>query len=130
MLKYNIGLEGGGQMLSLHGWLRVITWVSDCDSNMGMIQMWKSPYIYRYTICKHWNQNFSIDLIVLKNLNDYYMKTTYLIELKLTGPIKQINDGLYTNFQNILNFYKKFIIFTFKVYRGLLWYCKYSNILK
>ena len=34
------------------------------------------------------------------------MKTTYLIELKLTGFIGWVNDGLYTNFQGILNFHK------------------------
>ena len=75
--------------------------------------------IYKYTKCKHWNWNFSIDLIDLKTLNDCFSKTTYLIELKLTGLIEQVNDGLYTNFQSILNFHKNFGMFTFKLYRAI-----------
>ena len=50
-----------------------------------------------------------------KTLNDGYIKTTYLIALKLTGPIEQVNEGLYTNFQGILNFGKILIIFNFEV---------------
>ena len=49
---------------------------------------------------------FSIDFIDLKNLNDCYIKITYPIELKLTGPIEGVNEDMYTNFQSILNFYK------------------------
>ena len=44
------------------------------------------------------------------------MKTTYPIELKLTGPIEWVNDDLYTNFQSILKIYKNPIIFNFKAY--------------
>ena len=57
------------------------------------------------------------------------MKTTYLIELKLTGPIEWVDKGLYVDFQSILNFYKNFGIFTFKVYRGLLW-SKYTKTIE
>ena len=49
---------------------------------------------------------FSIDFIDLKTLNDHFIKTTYPIELKLTGLIEWVNEDLYTNFQSILNFYK------------------------
>ena len=49
------------------------------------------------------------------------MKTTYPIQLQLTGPVEQVNDDLYTDFQSILYFHKNLRIFTFKVYRGLLW---------
>ena len=61
----------------------------------------------------------------LETLNDCYIKTTYPIELKLTGPIEQADKDLYTNFQSILNFHKNLIIFKFKIYRGLLWSWKY-----
>ena len=66
----------------------------------------------------------------LKTFNDHFMRTTYPIELKLKGLIEWIHKGLYTDFQSILNFYKIFGTFSFKVYRGLLWSCKYPNILK
>ena len=52
------------------------------------------------------------------------MKTTYPIKLKLTELIEQVNNDLYTDFQGIRKFYKNFIIFNFKAYRGLLWFCK------
>ena len=39
-------------------------------------------------------------------LNCHYIKTTYPIELKLTGLIERVNKDLYTNFQSILNFHK------------------------
>ena len=55
------------------------------------------------------------------------MKTTYLIELKLTGLIEGINDGLYANFQSILNFHKNLRIFNFEGHRCLLWSYKYPN---
>ena len=42
----------------------------------------------------------------LKSLNDCYIKTIYLIELKFTGPIEQVNEDPYTNFQSILKIYK------------------------
>ena len=58
------------------------------------------------------------------------MKTTYLIKLKLTELIQQVNKDVYTDFQGILKFYKNYIIFNFKAYRDLLWFCKYSNKLK
>ena len=58
------------------------------------------------------------------------MKTTYLIELKLTELIEWVNDGLYTDFQSILNFQLNFGIFNFKAYRDLLWSCKYPYKLK
>ena len=41
------------------------------------------------------------------------MRTTYLIELKLTGFIEQVNGGLYTDFQSILKIYKNFYNFQF-----------------
>ena len=43
---------------------------------------------------------------ISETLNCCYMKTTHLIELKLTGLIEQVNEDLYTNFQSILNFHK------------------------
>ena len=73
---------------------------------------------------------FFIDLIHLKTLNDCYSKTTYLIELKHTGPIECVNKDLYTNFQGILNFHKNFRILSLKLYRGHLWSCKHTNKLK
>ena len=42
----------------------------------------------------------------VKTLNYHRMKTTHLIELKLTGLSEQIKKDLYTNFQSILNFHK------------------------
>ena len=66
----------------------------------------------------------------LTTLNDCYLKTSYLIELILIGSIERVNSDLYTEFQVILNFHTNSIIFTFKVYRGLLWSCKYPNMLK
>ena len=65
-------------------------------------------------------ENFSMNFIDLKALNDCYTKTTYLIELKLTGSIDPVDEDLYTNFQSILNLWKILIIFNFKVHRGLL----------
>ena len=50
----------------------------------------------------------SVDFIDSKTLNDCYIKTSYLIELKLTGLIELVNEDLYTNFQSILNLYKIF----------------------
>ena len=79
---------------------------------------------------KTWKLTFPIDFIDLKTLDNCYMKTTYLIDLKLTGPIEQVNNGPYTNFQSILNFNKNLYNFEFKVYRGLLWSCKYPYKLK
>ena len=72
----------------------------------------------------------SIDFMDLKTLKYPYIKTTYPIELKLTGLIEQVNEGMYTNFQCILNFTNFFIILNFKVYRGLQWSWKYPNKLK
>ena len=54
-----------------------------------------------------------------ETLNCHYIKTTYLIEMKLTGFIEQVNEDLYTNFQSILNFHKNFYNFKFKIYGGL-----------
>ena len=42
----------------------------------------------------------------MKILNDCYMKTTYLIELRLTGLIEWASEDLHTIFHSILNFYK------------------------
>ena len=77
--------------------------------------------IYKYTKGKHWNWNFSIDLIHLKTLNDCYMKTTYLIELKLTGIIEQANKSLYTDFQSMLKFCKNLEKFIRKLDISLEW---------
>ena len=51
---------------------------------------------------------FSIDFIDLNILMTATQKTSYPIELKLTGLIQWVNDDLYTNFQSIVNFAKIF----------------------
>ena len=50
--------------------------------------------------------SFVIDLINFKTLNDYHLKTTCLIKLKLIGSTEQASKSLYISFQVIQNFYK------------------------
>ena len=53
------------------------------------------------------NSSFiNIDFIDFKTLNAQYLKTTCLIEFKLTGSIVWANSNQYTDFKAILNFYK------------------------
>ena len=52
---------------------------------------------------------FSIDFIDLKTLNDCFIKTHYLIELKVTGLIEQVNEDLYTNFSEHSKFIQKYL---------------------
>ena len=48
------------------------------------------------------------DFIDFKTLSAWYLKTTCLIDLRLTESIVWVNRNLYTDFQVILNFHKKF----------------------
>ena len=65
-----------------------------------------------------------------ETLNYNYMKTIYLIELKLTGLIEWVNEDLYINFQSILNFHKNIYNFKFKGYGDFLWSWNYPYKLK
>ena len=66
----------------------------------------------------------------VKISNCQYSKTTGLILMKFTGYNKQIDRGLYTNFQNNLNFYTKVRIFSFKEYSCFQWCYLYTEKLK
>ena len=85
-----------------------------------MIITFKSTSILNVTI----KIKFSIDLIHLKTLNNCYSKTTHPNELKLRELIEWVNNDSYTDF---LSFHKDFRILSFKLYRGLLWSCKYPS---
>ena len=119
----NISALVGGQTMSLHYNQEKPMHLHILTINLIWFKSDDYIYIYKYTLLALYHMK-TLKLKFFyrsETLNCGYIKTTYLIEMKLTGLIEWVNEDLYTNFQSILNFHKNLIIFNFKVYRGLLW---------